>query len=80
MSLKSNQLLKTIKKGTEDKTPETRLAIIKAVSGSTYKVQFYGEEETSQKYYQKLSSASISATRPVLMQKVNGTYIIMGNV
>lgn len=80
MSLKSNELLKTIKKGTDDKTPETRLAMIKATSGSTYKVQFYGEEETSGKYYRKLSSATISSTRPVLMQKVNGTYVIMGNV
>lgn len=80
MSLKSNKLLKTIKKGTEDNTPQVRMATIKQTVSGKYKVQFYGEEDTTEKAYMKMSSASINTSKPVLMQKVNGTYVIMGNI
>ena len=80
MSLKSNKLLKTIKKGTEDNTPQVRMATIKQAVSGKYKVHFYGEEDTTEKAYMKMSSASINTSKPVLMQKVNGTYVIMGNI
>lgn len=80
MSLKSNELLRTIKKSTEDNTPQVRLATIKQLVSGKYKVQFYGEEEISQKTYMKMSNATVNTAKPVLMQKVNGTYVIMGNI
>ncbi len=80
MSLKSNELLKTIKKSTEDNTPQVRMATIKQVVSGKYKVQFYGEESATEKTYMKMSSATINTSKPVLMQKVNGTYVIMGNI
>jgi hypothetical protein len=80
MSLKSNELLKTIKKSTEDNTPQVRMATIKQVVSGKYRVQFYGEESATEKTYMKMSSATISTAKPVLMQKVNGTYVIMGNI
>lgn len=80
MSLKSNELLRTIKKSTEDNTPQVRLATIKQLVSGKYKVQFYGEEEISQKTYMKMSNATVNTSKPVLMQKVNGTYVIMGNI
>lgn len=80
MSLKSNELLKTIKKSTEDNTPQVRMATITQVVSGKYKVQFYGEESATEKTYMKMSSATISTAKPVLMQKVNGTYVIMGNI
>lgn len=80
MSLKSNELLRTIKKGTEDNTPQVRLATIKQLVSGKYKVQFYGEEEISQKTYMKMSNVTVNTSKPVLMQKVNGTYVIMGNI
>lgn len=80
MSLKSNELLRTIKKSTEDNTPQVRLATIKQLVSGKYKVQFYGEEETTQKTYMKMSNVTVNTSKPVLMQKVNGTYVIMGNI
>lgn len=80
MSLKSNELLRTIKKSTEDNTPQVRLATIKQLVSGKYKVQFYGEEEISQKTYMKMSNVTVNTSKPVLMQKVNGTYVIMGNI
>lgn len=80
MSLKSNELLRTIKKGTEDNTPQVRLATIKQLVSGKYRVQFYGEESTTEKAYMKMSSVTINTAKPVLMQKVNGTYVIMGNI
>ena len=80
MSLKSNELLRTIKKSTEDNTPQVRLATLKQLVSGKYKVQFYGEEEVSQKTYMKMSNATVNTSKPVLMQKVNGTYVIMGNI
>ena len=80
MSLKSNELLKTIKKSTEDDSSNVRMATIKSVSSGKYTVRFYGEDADSQKAYMKMTSASINTSKPVLMQKINGTYIIMGNI
>lgn len=80
MGLKSNQLLRTIKKSTEDNTPQVRLATIKQLVAGKYRVQFYGEESTTEKAYMKMTNASINTSKPVLMQKVNGTYVIMGNI
>ena len=80
MSLKSNELMKTIQKNTENDNQNMRLAtIVEQVSGK-YRVRFYGESENSQKTYMKLRDVNIRTTTPVLMQKVNGTYIIMGNI
>lgn len=80
MGLKSNELLRTIKKSTEDNTPQVRLATIKQLVAGKYRVQFYGEESTTEKAYMKMTNATINTSKPVLMQKVNGTYVIMGNI
>ena len=80
MGLKSNALLRTIKKSTEDNTPQVRLATIKQLVAGKYRVQFYGEESTTEKAYMKMTNATINTSKPVLMQKVNGTYVIMGNI
>lgn len=80
MSLKSNDLLRTIQKNTNDNEPNVRMATIKQAVSGKYKVRFYGEDADSQKAYMKMSSASINTSKPVLMQKINGTYIVMGNI
>lgn len=80
MSLKSNQLLKTIQKSTSSDEPQVRMATIKQVVSGKYTVQFYGEEETTQKAYMRMTNAPVNTSKPVLMQKVNGTYVIMGNI
>ena len=80
MSLKSNDLLKTIQKNVDDGSSNMRLAtVVEQVSGK-YRVRFYGESENSQKTYMKLRDVNIRTSTPVLMQKVNGTYVIMGNI
>lgn len=79
MSLKSNDLLRTIQKNTNNDEPNIRLATIKSSSGGKYTVRFYGEEEDSQKAYMRMN-ASLNTAKPVVMQKINGTYIIMGNI
>lgn len=81
MSLKSNQLLRTIQKSSSNSAPETRLATLKRVeTGNKYYVQFYGEDEESKKPYKKLYNVNIQYNQPLLMQKVNGTYVIIGNL
>lgn len=80
MSLKSNKLLKTIKKGTEDNSPQIRLATLSSAVSGKYYVQFYGEDTPSQKPYKLMRGVSIQYNQPLLMQKVNGTYVIMGNI
>lgn len=79
MGLASNNLLNTIKKANESEK-ETRMAKVTAVSGTTCRVQFYGEETASSKYYKKLSNLSISANDTVIMTRINGTYIITGRI
>ena len=80
MSLKSNNLLRTIQSNANDNEPNTRLAMVKQTVQGKYTVQFYGESETSQKTYMKLRDVSIRTNTPVMMQKINGTYVIIGNV
>lgn len=81
MSLKSNDLLRTIQKNTNNDDPNIRMATIKGnPSTGKYLVRFYGEDADSQKAYVKMTNASINSSKPVLMQKINGTYVIMGNV
>lgn len=80
MSIKSNELLRTIQKNANNNEKDVRMATIKQVVSGKYKVRFYGEDADSQKAYMKMTSASINTSKPVLMQKVNGTYVIMGNV
>lgn len=80
MSLKSNDLLRTIQKNANDNESNVRLATVKSVTSGKYKVRFYGEDADSQKGYLKMTSASINTSKPVLMQKINGTYIVMGNI
>ena len=80
MSLKSNDLLKTIKKGTEDNSPQIRLAKLSSVSGGKYYVQFYGEDTPSAKPYMRMRDANLQYDKPLIMQKVNGTYVIIGCV
>lgn len=81
MSIKSNELLRTIQKNANNNDSNIRLATIKGnPSTGKYLVRFYGEDADSQKAYMKMTNASINASKPVLMQKVNGTYVIMGNV
>ena len=80
MSIKSNNLLRTIQKATKINEPNVRLAMVKQTVSGKYKVKFYGESETSQKTYMKLRDVNIRTSTPVMMQKINGTYVIIGNV
>lgn len=80
MSLKSNQLFRTIQNNANDNEPNVRMATVKSVSSGKYIVRFYGEDADSQKAYMKMTNATINTSKPVLMQKINGTYVIMGNI
>lgn len=80
MSLKSNELLRTIQKSTNDPGPDTRLATLTRTTAGKYYVQFYGEDEESKKPYKKLYNVNIQYNQPLLMQKINGTYVIIGNL
>lgn len=80
MSLKSNELLRTIQKNTNDNDSNIRLAMAITTVSGRYKVQFYGESEPSQKTYMKLRDVTVRFNTPIMMQKINGTYVIIGNV
>lgn len=79
MSLASNKLLKTIYTNENPNDKTTRLATV--VSGNSslgFTVQFYGEEQPTQKRYKKYRDLSIGIGDKIVMNKINGTYIITG--
>ena len=80
MSLKSNDFLRTIQKTSNNNEPDVRLATITQQISGKYKVQFYGEDAATEKTYMKIRGVSVITNKPVVMQKINGTYVIMGNV
>lgn len=80
MGLASNQLLKTIYKGQNPNDKQKRLAQIVEVQGSTARVKFYGEENASEKFYTRVGTVSLTVGQSVFMEKISGTYVIMGRV
>lgn len=78
MSLASNNLLKTINSGQSQNDKEVRLATVIELSSGNLKVQFYGEEEASSKVYKRLNNSTARVGSTVMMQKVNGTYVMIG--
>ena len=80
MSLKSNDLLRTIQKTSINDEPNIRLATITSQVSGKYKVRFYGEDAATEKAYMKIRGSSLVTNKPVMMQKINGTYVIIGNV
>jgi len=80
MSLASNNLLKTIYKGQNPNDKSQRMAVVQEINGTKAKVMFYGEEETSQKYYQTVYGVSVSVGTTVILEKINGNFIITKRV
>lgn len=79
MSLASNNLLKTIYKGQNPNDKPTRLATVISGNSSTgFIVQFNGEEQPTQKRYKKYRDTTLALGDKVIMNKINGTYIITG--
>lgn len=80
MNLNSNKLLATIKKSNGSSTPSSRMAKVTQISGGSVYLTFYGEEEQSSKPYKRLSSYTPAVGDTVLLQNVNGSYLITGKV
>ena len=80
MNLNSNKLFKTIIKSNGSSTQPSRMAIVTEIIGDAVYLTFYGEEEQSIKPYKRLSSYTPNLGDTVLLQKVNGSYLITGNI
>lgn len=80
MSLISNILYKQIAQAGATDSGESKLAIVKSSSGSGVMLQFYGEDSQSSKPYKRLSSYTPVSGDVVMVQKINGSYVITGKV
>lgn len=79
MSIKSNDLLSTIKSASSSPSESARLGTVTG-AGDALKIKFYGDEVASQKSYKRLSSYSPSVGDTVLIVNVNGSYVVVGKV
>lgn len=62
------------------KTDAIRTGRIQAVSGSTVRVLFDGEETASEKYYRTSKSLLLAVGDRVVCAAVAGTYIILAEI
>lgn len=80
MSLLSNALYNQISQASESKDPSTRLARVTSSNGSGVFLQFYGDDTASQKPFKRLDSYTPSSGDTVLVQQINGSFVITGKV
>lgn len=81
MSLNSSELLKTIYKGVNPEEKTKRLATVISVDLTKGRqVRFYGEEFPTEKFYKVAFGVSAAVGNTVIMEKINGNYIITGRV
>lgn len=79
MSIQSNQLYNEITQAGQTNEKSTRMATVTSTSGGIF-IQFYGEDTPSQKPFKRLNSYTARVGDVVLVQKINGSYIITGKV
>lgn len=83
MSLASNSLLKTIYKGQNPNDKQKRLAKLVEYNSNprSMRVQFYGEEVASQKFYRINANVDLGGSNATfVLEKINGTYIVTGRI
>lgn len=80
MSLISNLLYKQIAQAGTTESSESKLAVVKSSSSAGVILQFYGEDTASSKPYKRLGSYSPTNGDVVMVQKINGSYVITGKV
>lgn len=65
---------------TKGKSDYRMATVVKRYSNSDLQVRFDGEDETSPKLYSYLKSLTPKDGTRVLMLKISGTYIIVGEI
>lgn len=80
MSIKSNQLLESIKKATKNDEQSTRMAKVTEISNNKVYLTFYGETEQSMKPYKAISTYTPALNDTVILQMVGSSFVILGKV
>ncbi len=80
MSIKSNQLLKSIKQATKNDEQSTRMAKVTEISNNRVYLTFYGETQQSMKSYKAISTYVPTVGDTVIVQMVGSSFIILGKV
>lgn len=75
-----DDLFVTPQKAGQNESQEIYLATVAAVSSGLASLTFDGETAATQKYYRHLASYSPVAGHRVLVVKISGTYVILGQV
>lgn len=79
MSLLSNLLYKQIAQAQPQQEKGSRMATVTSTTGGIF-IQFYGEDTPSQKPFKRLGSYSPTVGDTVVLQNINGSYVITGKV
>ena len=79
MSLLSDSLYDEISKAGQIDEKKTRMATVSSVTGGLF-IQFYGESTPSLKPFKRLGSYSPTVGDTVIVQNINGSYIVTGKV
>lgn len=79
MSIQSNQLYNEIAQAGQTNEKSVRMATVTSITGGVF-IRFFGEDTASQKPFKRLSSYTARVNDVVLVQKINGSYVITGKV
>ena len=80
MSLLSNALYNQIADAGETQDKANRMATVSSINGGNVYIQFYGESSPSLKPFKRLGSYSPTVGDTVVLQNINGSYVITGKV
>lgn len=80
MSLLSNALYKQISQAGEQEEKTNRMATISSIENDNVYIQFYGESSPSLKPFKRLDSYTPTVGDTVVLQNINGSYVITGKV
>lgn len=80
MSLLSNSLYKQISQAGEQEEKTNRMATISSIDNDNVYIQFYGESSPSLKPFKRLDSYTPTVGDTVVLQNINGSYVITGKV
>ena len=79
MSLLSDSLYNDISQAGQTEEKKTKMATVTSVTGGLF-IQFYGETTPSLKPFKRLGSYSPTVGDVVIVQNINGSYIVTGKV
>ena len=79
MSLLSDSLYDEITKAGQADEKKTKMATVSSITGGLF-IQFYGESTPSLKPFKRLGSYTPAVGDTVIVQNINGSYIVTGKV